>query len=197
MAKGSVEPFFGGVISEVVADFQPGFAQIVKLPPSSNSVLGRRQNDSAGALSSPLLRQLMPCTASLRATKRLKLMAPLATLVGMNYQPLCRLAYGQGPAQGFADKVFGHGFAHVPAHDFTRVVGQPNGPTALFKQIRDVAHPDLMRGGLIGPASGSGPRAAWGRSWWHGTRTNGAAGRADLRRLLRGVNQWQRLREHQ
>ena len=40
-------PALGVVIGEIMADFQPRFREIRKLPPSSNSVLSRLQKDSA------------------------------------------------------------------------------------------------------------------------------------------------------
>ncbi|OGX90982.1 hypothetical protein BEN49_05740 [Hymenobacter coccineus] len=70
--------------------------------------------------------------------------------------PAARLAHGQGPAQGLADQVFGHEFAHVPAHDFARVAVEPRSQikltAALFGQKGDVAHPELFGGGRGGLA---------------------------------------------
>ena len=79
----------------------------------------------------------------------------LTALVGMAHQPSGWLTHGQGAAERFADQVFGHGFAHVPADHLEGVAGEPGDqvqpPAALFRQVGDIAlpgtaHPHLVRG---------------------------------------------------
>ena len=79
------------------------------------------------------------------------------------------LAHGQGPAQSLTHQVFEHGRAHVPAHEFARVAVKPGSQlqpaAALFGQIHNVAHPDLVgssRGGLRQQAIRGGPHVRVG-----------------------------------
>ena len=73
----------------------------------------------------------------------------------MNDQSARGPSHGQGATQRFADQVFGHGVAHVPAHHFARAAVKPNDQvqpvTSLAGQVRNIAllgmtHPRPVRG---------------------------------------------------
>ena len=74
----------------------------------------------------------------------------LAALVGVHDETSRRAAHDQGATKRFADQVFGHRVAHVPAHNLARTAVEPHGQLepapALAGRVRDVADPDPVRG---------------------------------------------------
>jgi hypothetical protein len=150
-------PPLGVVVGDVVADFELGFGQAEEAAvveqfgfEAAPKRFGVGVVVAVAAPAHALLRAVFG-NQGFESGSRV-----LAALIGVHNEPGWRAAHDQGPAQRFADQVFGHRVAHVPADDFARATVEPHGQvepaTALAGQVRDVAHPD--------PVGGSGGRLA-------------------------------------